>query len=301
MKIGYPCINRSLGCTASSTFRLRNLCDERLVETVAYNLTCLHRILNYNVENELYFFRISSDLIPFASHPECTFDWPSFFSPELRNIGAIIKRHSIRISMHPDQFVLINAKKSDIVDRSIQELHYHARVLDALGLTCAAKIQIHVGGMYGEKQESIRRFIDVYKSLDRSVRRRLVIENDDNRFTASDCLRISNTCGIPVLFDNFHHRMHNSGEKMPDMLKECAATWRKSDGAPMTDYSSQQPGARPGAHVRSIDTADFRSFLRETLSVDFDIMLEIKDKEASALQAMDILRGDPRCFREETK
>jgi len=148
VKIGYPCINTRIGCTANSTFRLKNYSKENLIEKVTNNLNCLRKILEFNAKNNLLFFRISSDLVPFASHPVCRFDWVKHFKREFKEIGDYIKKNNIRISMHPDQFVLINAKDKDIVKRSIKELDYHCSVLDAMGLDGSAKVQIHVGGVY---------------------------------------------------------------------------------------------------------------------------------------------------------
>ncbi|MGB5924349.1 MAG: UV DNA damage repair endonuclease UvsE, partial [Syntrophobacteria bacterium] len=124
MKIGYPCINRGIGCTANSTFRLASYSEERLIQKVENNLDCLFQILQYNVQNGFYFFRISSDLVPFASHPVCTFDWASHFRGQFRKVGEFIRKHDIRISMHPDQFVVINSLKDDVVERSVWELEY---------------------------------------------------------------------------------------------------------------------------------------------------------------------------------
>lgn len=86
MKIGYPCINTSIGCTANSTFRLKNYSEENMVEKINNNLDCLEKILNYNVEKGFLFFRISSDLVPFASHPICTFNWRGYFKKRFREM-----------------------------------------------------------------------------------------------------------------------------------------------------------------------------------------------------------------------
>lgn len=157
MKIGYPCICTSL-CTASHVFRLANYTNEKCLEVTNQNLICLQKILEYNVQHGFYFFRISSQTIPFASHPVCTIDWAKQFSPILRSMGKYIKDNDCRISMHPDQFCLINAKDENIINRSIAELDYHCRLLDEMELDSTAKIQIHVGGIYGDKQVSFFHF-----------------------------------------------------------------------------------------------------------------------------------------------
>lgn len=297
MRIGYPCINRSIGCSANKTFRLASYSEERLIETVRSNLACLQRILAWNAEHDILFFRITSDMVPFASHPVCTFPWQEHFRNELAEIGAFIRKTGTRISMHPDQFIVLNAPDKDVVARSIAELAYHAGVLDAMGLDTTAKIQLHVGGVYGEKVASIARFIRVYESLDPAIRRRLVVENDDQRFTAADCLKIHEETGIPVLFDVFHHTCNNAGDVMEESLHLTGETWEKSDGIPMVDYSSQHPDKRTGSHAEHIDPADFSVFLERSRPFDLDIMLEIKDKERSALIAGDLAANDPRFFR----
>ena len=192
----------------------------------------------------------------------------------------------MRISMHPDQFVLLNALDREIVESSIRELEYHCRVLDLMGLSAAAKVQIHVGGVYGDKPASIARFVERYRKLPVAVRRRLVIENDDRCYTVADCLEVRRRTGVPVLFDVFHHKVNCSGESVHAALAACAKTWRKRDGILMVDYSSQEPGERKGRHAEHIDLADFRRFLKAARGIDCDVMLEIKDKEQSALAAI---------------
>ena len=290
MKIGYPCINRGIGCTANSTFRLASYSVERLIQKVKNNLDCLFKILQHNVQNGFYFFRISSDLVPFASHPVCTFDWAGHFRGQFRKVGDFIREHNIRISMHPDQFVVINSPKDDVVERSVWELEYHSTVLDEMALDSTAKIQIHVGGVYGDKRSATNRFIERYSFLSKSLKSRLVIENDDRSYRLEDCLSVHEKIGIPILFDTFHHQCLNNGETLRQGLQLSGSTWKESDGIPMVDYSSQQRGQRPGSHAKTLNRASFKKFIHETKGVDFDLMLEIKDKETSAFKALKILR-----------
>lgn len=294
MRIGYPCINRSIGCTASHTFRLASYTGERLEKTVKENLACLKKTLQYNCEHGLLFFRITSDMVPFASHPVCTFPWQEHFAEEFQQIGKFIRQHGFRISMHPDQFVLLNAPDPGVFQRSIADLEYQTKVLDLMGLDTTAKVQIHVGGVYGDKPASMDRFTESYELLDTAIKNRLVIENDERLYTISDCLAIHKRTGIPVIADSFHHSLLNHGEGFSDLLKPLRATWKAHDGIPMVDYSSQEQGRRMGAHAEHIVPDEFEQFLNETRMADFDIMLEIKDKEKSALLALDIARNDPR-------
>ena len=114
--------------------------------------------------------------------------------------------------MHPDQFTLVNSPDPEIFKRSAAELAYHARVLDLLGLDLTARIQIHVGGVYGDKAASLDRFCRRFERLPAAVRRRLAVENDDRLYRVSDCLLISRRTGVPVIFDSFHHRLNSGGE-----------------------------------------------------------------------------------------
>jgi UV DNA damage endonuclease len=291
MKIGYPCINTSLPGTCSATFRLASFSTEKLVQTVASNLANLQQILEYNVAHGLYFFRMSSGLVPFASHPVNTYPWQDHFRDSLQQIGHYIRIHDLRISMHPDQFVVLNSPSPQIVENSIRELAYQCSIMDLMGLDATAKLQIHGGGVYGDKPAAIRRFLHTYALLPDNIRTRLVIENDDRLYSLQDCLAIHQELGIPVLFDNFHHECLHHGEPMAEALQLAARTWQSHDGVLMLDYSSQAPGERKGKHTQSIILELFREFLSHLNGLDVDIMLEIKDKQVSALQAVRLLQA----------
>jgi len=291
MKIGYPCINLSLDCRSSKTFRLASYSEERMRLCIDNNLGCLAKILQYNLKHDLMFFRITSDLVPFASHPVCSFPWQAVYATALGKLGEFIRSKGMRVAMHPDQFVLINSPHEDVFTRSVSELLYHAELLDLMGVDETAKIQIHVGGVYQAKAASIKRFIARYQTLPEKIKRRLVIENDERLYDIHDCLEIHQATSIPIVFDAFHFRCNNRGELIGTVFGKVNKTWRKSDGIPIVDYSSQDPAKRRGAHAASVNMPDMEVLLSALQGFNFDIMCEIKDKEKSALQIVSALRS----------
>lgn len=297
MRIGYPCINRTIGCKGDQKFRLQSFSEPRLIETVQNNLDCLEKMLKFNIARQMHFFRITSDLVPFASHPVCKVNWQHHFRKQLAEIGNFIKQHAIRISMHPGQFTILNSPNPKVVRNAIRELGYHVEILELLELDRTARIQIHVGGVYADKNESIRRFVQQFKQLDSEIQNRLAIENDEKSYSLADCLEIFQDCGVPIIFDAFHHALKNSKESLAKAFELFVPIWNEESGIPMVDYSSQQPGKPFGKHCDSIDLADFSAFVQQTRGHDFDLMLEIKDKEISALKAVQFLKNDARLYQ----
>ncbi len=290
MKIGYVAQNLTLDCSSARTFRLASYGDERLRQTVAMNLECLGRILRFNVEHGIKLFRITSDLVPFASHPVCAVNWAREFASDFAALGAYAREHDLRLSMHPGQYTLINSPQDSTYRASVSELIYHATVLDSLGMDESHKIQIHVGGVYGDKPASMRRFVERFHALPESVRRRLVIENDERLYSVADCALIWQETGAPILFDDFHFRLNTAGESFESAFNRAASTWDGRHGVPQVDYSSQEMDKRFGTHAATIDEADFADFLDRIRGYDVDVMLEIKDKDRSALKALAIAR-----------
>ena len=294
MKVGYACINMSLDCRSSRTFRLKNYSEERLLETIENNLNCLSRILQFNFDNNLLFFRITSDLIPFASHPIMNFDWQEYFKTKFKEIGDFIKKNSMRITLHPGQYTVLNSKNDKVVQNSIKELKYHVDVLELLGLDSTAKVITHVGGVYGDKKSSINRFLQIYKTLSDNIKMHFIIENDDKSYNIKDCLKINENIGIPIVFDSYHHFCYNQGESLEKAIELITKTWKKSDGVPIVHYSSEHPNKGKYSHADEIDLKNFSEFLKITKKFNFDLMLEIKNKEKSALLALKHLINDDR-------
>ncbi len=299
MRIGYPCINLTVKNQYPSTFRLKSYSERRFNETVKNNLNHLLSILNFNRINKIYFFRIRSDLVPFASHPICDIEWNETFKVELKEIGDFISKNNIRVSMHPDQFVILNSKSDGVVKNSIRELQYHCTLLDSMKLPSSAKIQIHGGGVYGDKKKAKKDFSNNFnKLLEENLKRRLVIENDNRSYNLQDCLDINLETDIPIVFDTFHHECLNNGETFQQAISSFEKSWFfPIDGNPVVDYSSQSIGERKGKHAKTLDKNhfmriynEFENAIREN-PVELDIMLEIKDKEKSALMALKLIKS----------
>jgi UV DNA damage endonuclease len=236
--------------------------------------------------------------VPFASHPINTFNWQEHFRAEFEAIGVYAKQNHFRISVHPDQFTLINSPNIDIFEASKRELLYHAQLLERLQLDTTAKIQIHVGGGYGNKAQSMQTFINRYATLPEAIKQRLVIENDERLYNINECLEISAKTGVPIVFDVLHDKINHQTVFNQEYFMKVTQTWNpKMDGLPIVDYSSQKIGGKPGNHASSLDSQDFLSFLADTQGFDFDVMLEIKDKETSALKALKLAWNDPRMVR----
>lgn len=288
MRIGYVGNNATIG-RSYETFRLKSYSPERFCRAVEGNLDTLQAILAENARLGLLFYRMPSGLIPFASHPRCDEDWASRFGTSLTRIGAFARARGLRLSTHPDQFILLNSPRPDVTARSLAELDYHARLMDGLGLGADAKIQIHVGGLYGDRKAALHRFVKRFRALPQAVGRRLVVENDDRLFGLADVLRLHEETGIPALLDVFHLECLEGETRPREALARAAGTWSSRDGPPMVDYSSQAPGRPRGTHALTLDPAHFRGFLRNATGMDVDVLLEIKDKEKSALRARRML------------
>ena len=190
--------------------------------------------------------------------------------------------------MHPDQFVLINSPKESIVENSLRELAYHCSILDLMSLDSSAKIQLHVGGVYGDKALAMKNFEKNYRTmLSDSIKKRLVIENDDRLYNVNSCLCIHDRTAVPILFDSFHHSCLKSsdGLSLSNAFRMCNQTWSKRDGVPMADYSDQALGHQKGKHCATIDLNNFKKFVLQTRELNYDLMLEIKDKQISAIKA----------------
>lgn len=289
MSIGYACLTVGVPNTGFKTCRKANATEEKLKELIHFNLNSLEKLIDYNIKNNIKLFRISSDIIPFGSSPVNTLAWWELFKPQFEQIGSKIKSSGMRVSMHPGQYTVLNSPDEDVVSRAVEDLNYHTRFLDNLGVGPAHKIILHIGGVYQEKEKAMERFVKTYQTLlSDAIKKRLVIENDDRSYTVSEVLTISQATGAPVIYDNLHNAINTSDVTKDDAywIELTRKTWKVEDGRQKIHYSQQSPMNRIGAHTQTIAIDPFLDFYHQVSREDLDIMLEVKDKNLSAVKCI---------------
>ncbi len=280
-RIGFACVTYELGYSTTHSFRMKNLNEEKLQEAVSKNLNDMEAILGWMEHSGLRMFRIGSSFVPFASHENMRWDWKKLCASRLRQIGGKYAALGFRFSMHPGQYNVLNSPNPEVAKRCIAELDYSCMVLDLMGLDASSKVIIHAGGVYGDREASLKRIVTQIGKLKPAIRKRLVLENDDRHYTFEEVLHVSLETGIPALFDLLHHVL-NPCDNIKNLLQKSRAIWGI---IPEVHISSQKTGARPGAHGLFINDADL-SHLLDLLPFEADLMVEAKGKEKAAIGAM---------------
>jgi UV DNA damage endonuclease len=276
--------------SSARTLRLANATPERLRELIAANLAALEAILRWNGQHGIQVFRLTSNLIPFASHPVNTLAWWDEFADRFAELATLLRRLGTRVSTHPGQYTVLSSAKPEVVEASLRELEYHDRLLAALGLDRSHKIVLHVGSGASDPTAARARFAAAFERLVAGARQRLVIENDE-RWALAEVLELSRRLDVPVVFDAFHHRLAPS---LPELdvrgaVLAAAATWRAGDGRQEVHFSTQELGRRDGAHAETIDIEAYAAFFAAVGDLPLDCILEVKDKEQSALRAAELV------------
>jgi UV DNA damage endonuclease len=288
--LGYVAIALAIESATNRTCRLKNATPDRLRALIEGNLCELGRVLAYNVEQGIFLYRASSEMIPFASHPVNAVPWWEEHAERFARMGELIRSSGQRVTMHPGQFTVLNSPRAEVVKSAIEELAWHVRLLDALGTGPASKIILHVGGTFGDKAAAMARFASVAADLPEGWRARIVIENDEHQFGPEDVLELSAKTGLPMVYDNLHDLVYSKRDDGPSRhLRDVFATWKGRDGGPKVHYSEQAEGGRVGAHSDRIAVGPFLRFLEQTPEdIPFDVMLECKHKDLALRQ----LRAD---------
>jgi UV DNA damage endonuclease len=291
MNLGYACINMSLGKNVTTnrsmvkrTFNEKGL--DYVSELALANSKDVLKILVWNKNNNIKFFRLSSALVPWGDGLDLTTlkDYDEI-SIALRRAGDYAKANGIRITSHPGPFVVLTSPKENVVEAAIKDLELHGKIFDLLGLsqTPYNKINIHCNGVYGDKLSAMNRFCENYLKLSDSVKKRLTVENDDkaSMYNVKDLMYIHNRINIPIVFDYHHHSFNTGDLTEEEALKLAITTW--GDITPVVHYSESKALHEENNKLKPQAHSDYIKSLPNTYGLDVDIMVEAKAKELAIL------------------
>jgi len=289
IRLGYPALNLTIPATTNRTLRLASLKDvQKLREIVRENFSGLETILRWNAARGMGLFRIGQSLIPFASHPAFPYDWEAEHANDLRGTGELARDLGIRLSMHPGQYVNPGSLKPAVVERSLAELRYVARVFDLMGRPDSVLV-LHLGGAYDDRPAAAGRFVEVLRP-EEGVLRYLAIENDERIWTVAEVVEAARSLGVPAIADTLHHALNPGALTLEQALNLALPTWNARGVRPKVHLSSQDPEKRPGAHAYSVDPHDWQALLSALDGRETDVMVEAKGKE-QALAPMSVEIG----------
>lgn len=278
VRLGYACISNAIkeNCSSPYTYSeyLKNGDLDKLERVIISNLDGLEKIIKYNIKNNIYFFRMSSKIIPLATKDDVEFDYTNKYENIYNRIGNLIKSSDMRVDFHPDQFCVLNSTKKDVVENSFKILEYHYKLLNILGVKDKTLV-IHVGSSVLGKDNSIKRFVNNFRKLPKHLRESIVIENDDKVFNMFDVCKISDILNIPVVLDYHHYKCNKSDID----IKKVFESW--DDKIPKVHFSSPRNIRDFRSHSDYINSDDFINFIEiiKEYDRDIDVMIEAKGKD----------------------
>ncbi|MFM2093100.1 MAG: damage endonuclease [Planctomycetota bacterium] len=255
--------------------KLGKLCRE--------NAEALYAALEYCVAHQIGCFRVNSQILPLKTHSSCGYRMEELPDGEaiverFKQCGEFARKHKLRTCFHPDQFVVMNSPRADVVDKSIEELEYQSEVAEWVN---ADVVNIHGGGAYGDKRKALDDFARNLDRLSERVRSRLTVENDDKIFTPADLLPLCKATDTPLVYDVHHHRCHADDLTVEQATRKAIATWNREPMFHLSSPLEGWEGAKPERHHDYIDVCDFPDCWRKKR---ITVEVEAKAKEAAVLK-----------------
>lgn len=281
IRLGYACISKTLDITSSHTITYTNYektrnKEEKLIEITNKNLNNLEEILKYNIKNNIHFYRMSSKIIPLATHPNIKINLLNIFKEKLEQIGNIIRENNLRVDIHLDEYCVLNSTNPNIVNSTINIIKFYKNMLKTMNIE--SYMILHIGSSAFGIEKSITRFINNFKKLDEESKNMIILENDDKVFKIEDVLKICKTINIPMVLD-YHHYKCNKVEPLEHHIKEIINTWKEK--TPKMHLSSKKNNKEFRSHHDYVDINDFIELtnILKTQNKNIDIMIEAKQKD----------------------
>ena len=302
IRLGYVATALKLGkVTSSSTVTYSTYTKqstdrdklEKLQKVAVSNVNDLYKILEYTVKNNIHFYRITSALIPLATHPEVK-DWEfrRILKMDFEWLGNYIRNNDLRVDTHPDESNVINSSKEEVLNATVKNLQFHANLFQDINYPLG-KMVLHIGGKEGGKLAATERFFKNYNNLPKEIAKLLIFENDDKSFTTKEVLNICKEISAPMVLDVHHHDCNNGGDELEPMIKDIFATWEGEALPPKVHFSSPKAGEKDKKHADYIDAESFVQFIEMCipLGIDFDVMLEAKLADLALYQLVEEIKS----------
>ena len=298
IQLGLCCINTLLRSQkptifCSRTCRLNTILEkgiEYAKDLSIHNISDITKLVDWNIENNIYVLRLSSDMFPHSVNPRCEGYDLDYCTKQLKEIGQYCRERNVRLTFHPGQFNVIASPNDLVFQNTLHDLQRHCDILDLMDCDQNSVMVIHGGGIYGDKPKTIARWCENFKKLPENVRNRLVLENCEKNFNIEDCLYVSKITGVPVVFDTHHfecYKLLHPEEVFKEPHQYMLAiltTWRKRGIKPKFHVSEQGSG-RVGHHSDYIETIpQYLLDIPKKYHTKIDIMIEAKMKEQAILR-----------------
>ena len=293
LRLGLCCINIELREQKNSVFCSRscvrkNFTVERAKNLALQNIKDISKLIQWNSKNNIQCLRLSSDIFPHFTDRETESYTIDFAKDELRRAGELANSLGHRIVMHPGQYNQVGSNARDVFEKTVDDLSHHADILDAMNIDDNGVLIVHGGGTYGNKTQTISRWIDQFDELPQKVKRRLVIENCERQYSINDCLDISERIQIPVVFDFHHYECFSliystTQEKFQHLAPRIIDTWKNRR---VLMHISEQGSGKIGHHsdyIKSIPDSLF-DVMEEYPDLHIDLEVEAKMKEKAIKQ-----------------
>jgi UV DNA damage endonuclease len=312
VRFGYVAMSTVIkDCSPSKTMTMasfkklddREAALRRLENIARMNLHNTLRLMKHNVASDIMVYRLTSKIIPLATHPDLQ-DWNPFaaLAEEFAEVGQYVKKHGLRVSFHPDHFTVLSTPRPEVLINSVRDLQYHVDMLVAMGLPAMAKNNIHIGGAYGDKPVAAKRFEEHFLPPQAPLQERITLENDDKTFTAPETLAVSQSVGLPMVLDIHHQWVNNEGEFPWELWPDILQTWRSELAQkdvpsgellpPKIHVSSPRSPSDPRSHADGVEPAPLLAFLKR-IAADtpaVDVMIEAKLKDGALFGLMEAMK-----------
>jgi UV DNA damage endonuclease len=265
----------------------------RLAELGRVNAEALLASLQFCARHGIGAFRINSQILPVKTHPTAGYDVAELpgcggLITRFKECGAFARANNLRLSFHPDQFVVLNSPNPKTLAHSLAELKYQAEVAEWVG---ADTVNIHGGGAYGDKASALRELRKNIERLPKPVRSRFTLENDDKVYTPADLLPVCADTGVPLVYDVHHHHCLPDGLSVAEATARARKTWKTEPLFHISSPLEGWDGPKPERHHDYINAADFP---KEWLGWPLTVEVEAKAKELAVARLIAALHGEGR-------